>query len=134
MKVRWADDSLRLRITPSELTALAIGDALTTTLSVPGGARWSVVVRPKAPFSELRSDDGPVEVRLTPDDLWRLVDGKVEGVYFTTGGDSPIRYFIEKDFPCGHPHAEEACEPETERFAPTERYLRRKRLAKAHRL
>jgi len=133
MKVRWADDSLRFRITPSELTALVIGEPLTTTLSVPGGARWSVVVRPKAPFSELRSDDGAVEVCLTLDDLWRLVDDDAEGVYFTTGGHGPIRYFIEKDFPCAHPHAEEACEPETERFAPTERYLRRKHLAAAHR-
>lgn len=130
MKIRWTDESLRLRITPSELTALVMGEPIRSTLAIPGGAEWSLLVLPNARSSELRTSDATVEVRLTADDIWRLTDGDAEGIYFTTGrGDGLVRYFVEKDFPCAHPHADEAREPETERFAPTEGYLRRKRLA-----
>ena len=130
MKIRWTDESLRLRITPSELAALVVGEPLRSTLAIPGGAAWSLLVLPNQPASELRTSDAAMEVRLTADDIWRLTDGDAEGIYFTTGeGDRAVRYFIEKDFPCAHPHADEAREPETERFAPTDGYLRRKRLA-----
>jgi hypothetical protein len=130
MKVRWTDESLRLRITPTELAALVVGEPLRATLAIPGGAEWSVVVRPNARSAALRASDGVMEVCLTTDDVWRLTDGDAEGIYFTTGrGEGAVRYFVEKDFPCAHPHAAEAREPETERFAPTEAYLRRKRLA-----
>jgi hypothetical protein len=129
MKIRWTDESLRLRITPSELTALVVGEPLRSTLAIPGGAQWSVVVLPNARSSELRTSDAAMELRVTADDVWRLTGGDVEGIYFSTGrGGQVVRYFIEKDFPCAHPHADEAREPETERFAPTEGYLRRKRL------
>jgi hypothetical protein len=130
MKIRWTNESLRLRITPSELAALVVGEPVRSTLAITGGAAWSVLVLPNQRSSELRTSDAAVEVRLTADDTWRLTDGEVEGIYFTTGGgDRAVRYFVEKDFPCAHPHAAEAREPETERFAPTEGYLKRKRLA-----
>jgi hypothetical protein len=129
MKIRWTDQSLRLRITPSELTALMVGEPLRSTLAIPGGAEWSLLVLPSAPSSELRTSGRAMELRLTADDVWRLTDEDAEGIYFSTGrGDQVVRYFIEKDFPCAHPHADEASEPETERFAPTEGYLRRKHL------
>jgi hypothetical protein len=54
------------------------------------------------------------------------MDSDAEGVYFTTGGREGMRFFIEKDFPCAHPHSADACEPESERFAPTAAYLARK--------
>ena len=38
-----------------------------------------------------------------------------------------LRLLVEKDFPCAHPHAPEAHEPATERFAPTAAFLERKR-------
>lgn len=128
MKIRWTDESLRLRITPSELTALVVGEPLRARLAIPGGAAWSLLVLPNQRSSGLRTSDAAMEVRLTTDDVWRLTDGDAEGIYFNASeGDRAVRYFIEKDFPCAHPHADEAREPETERFAPTDRYLRRKR-------
>lgn len=51
MKVRWTDESLRLRITPTELRLLIAGKPLAATLQVPGGA-WHVHVDPGgAPLS-----------------------------------------------------------------------------------
>lgn len=37
MKIRWTDESLRIRITPYELTALVVGEPLRSTLAIPGG-------------------------------------------------------------------------------------------------
>jgi hypothetical protein len=37
-----------------------------------------------------------------------------------------VRLLVEKDFPCAHPHAPEAREPETERFPPTPGFVARK--------
>lgn len=126
MKVRWSAESLRLRITPTELATLVMGGELTTALALPGDPSWSVTVSTGADASDLVWAGRGFTVLLTDGDVARLADGDTEGVYFWTTGDRPIRYFIEKDFPCAHPHAQEACEPETERFTPTESYLRRK--------
>ena len=127
MKVRWTDSSLRIRITPSELGELASGLPVGRVLAFPGGSSWRLVVQPGAPATELRSAAGAVELALTSADVGRLQEQDVEGVYFATGGPAGVRYFIEKDFPCAHPHSEETCEPDTERFTPTAAYLARKR-------
>lgn len=129
MKVRWLEGSIRLRITPTELAELVLGHPVGATIALPGGASWSVRVVPGAADCELVWRDGDLCVTLTSADISTLAEGDVEGVYHTTGGERPIRYFVEKDFPCAHPHPVEAAEPETERFAPTPSYLRRKRMA-----
>lgn len=126
MKVRWTDASLRLRITPTELASLVLGTACTETLALPGGVSWAVTVRPGMATSALVPNGDSVELWVTPADLGRLVDGDCEGVYFATEDVHPMRFFIEKDFPCAHPHPVEAAEPETERFTPTRSYLERK--------
>jgi hypothetical protein len=55
-----------------------------------------------------------------------LADASREGIYLGASASSGIRLLLEKDFPCAHPHSEEAAEPETGRFAPTSSYLARK--------
>ncbi len=125
MKVRWTEESVRLRITPSELVALEAGFELWEELRFPGGLSWAVAVEPGAARTDLRTAGDTVALRLTDVDVALLSDGETEGVYFTGGR---IRYFVEKDFPCGHPHSHEACEPATERFAPTAGYRARKSL------
>lgn len=130
MKVRWTTDSMRLRITPTELTELLCGRPLTCAMARHGTSPWSVTVVPGASITALRSEGSAVRLLLCRADIERLADGATEGVYFATpagSGSRSFSYFVEKDFPCAHPHAEEAREPETERFAPTESYLQRKR-------
>lgn len=122
MKVRWTSESVRFRITPSELAALQAGTSVTVALPVPGSPGWRATLLPLADGdptpTRLRGDaDGRVTVDLASPDLAALSEPQTEGVYFGgAGGDTP-RFFIEKDFPCVHPRPPEAME-RTETFAP----------------
>ena len=117
MKIRWTGHSVRLRISPSELDRLLAGGAVTETLTLPGGGRWSAVLVP-ADETGLGLEDGSLRFALGPDARARLAAPDAEGVYFHTDGEPPLRYFVEKDFPCAHPGAPEAQEPPYETFAP----------------
>lgn len=122
MKVRWTRDSLRLRITPSELAALERGEAVTEGLAFAGG-RWAVRLDPAALETSVTWDDGGVRVGVAAADVRRLAAPDAEGIY----PHAPqLRLLVEKDFPCAHPHAPDAKEPATERFAPSPAFLRRK--------
>ena len=123
MKVRWTGESLRLRITPAELAALVGGQAVSEGLALPGG-RWDMRLSPEGTRLAARSAGGVVFVDVPVADVARLADPGCEGVYAHADG---LRLMVEKDFPCAHPHADEAREPETERFVPTARFLARKR-------
>lgn len=123
MKVRWTGDSLRLRITPGELAALERGDAVSEGIAFPGGGGWSVRLDPAAGAPGVAWDGGGVHVGLAAADVRRLAAPDVEGVYPRVPG---LRLMVEKDFPCAHPHAPEAREPATERFAPTPAFTARK--------
>ncbi len=125
MKVRWTRNSVRLRITPTELASLANGECVCERFTLPSasssGHGWSVTVEPirTNEATELRMEEGGLRLRLAPADRAHLLTPEVEGVYFCLGGDehdSGVRYFIEKDFPCLHPRAMDAHEPETETF------------------
>jgi hypothetical protein len=130
VKVRWTGESVRLRVTPSELRALRRGESLGVSIAFPGGGGWAIAVHPGEAELGLRWADGRVVVRLSERDVERLAEPEREGIYF--GGDAAgVRVLIEKDFPCAHPHPEEAAEPETERFAPTATYVARKGAAAA---
>lgn len=113
MKVRWSQDSLRLRITPSELAFISRGEDVGQELHVSGGACWRVAVA-SGPRTDLVSDGQGVQVVLSPADRERLAQPDAEGVYFQT--PAGLRYYVEKDFPCIHPRAVEALEPVTETF------------------
>jgi hypothetical protein len=123
MKVRWTGDSLRLRITPAELAALERGEAVSEGLAFPGGGAWSLRLDPTAEAAGVAWAEGAVRVGLTRADVRRLAEPAAEGVYPHT---PELRLVVEKDFPCAHPHAPDAREPETERFPPTEAFLERK--------
>jgi hypothetical protein len=123
MKVRWTRESLRLRITPRELAALERGESVHEALTLPGGHRWAVALDPTAPRSGLAWADDVARVGLGPEDLRTLSAPDAEGVYPHL---PELRLMVEKDFPCAHPHAPEAMEPESERFAPSPAFLARK--------
>ena len=122
MKVRWTGESLRLRITPAELAALVGGQAVRERIALPGG-RWDVRLAPDGTRLAARSAGGVVYIDVPVADVARLVDPGCEGIYAHADG---LRLMLEKDFPCAHPHADEAREPETERFPPSAGFLARK--------
>jgi hypothetical protein len=122
MKVRWTSESLRARITPTELLALQRGEHVVERVALAGGA-WEVRLVPGAATFALTSDRGAVLVGLPSAEVTQLAAPDREGIYTQ---DGPLRLLVEKDFPCAHPHTREAAEPETERFAPTDAFLARR--------
>ena len=125
MKVRWTRGGVRLRITPTELEDLQRGAQVVETLSLPGGG-WSATIRPAAPGTALLLEGSTLCLALSDVDLAQLSTPEAEGVYFQTDDEPPLRYFIEKDFPCAHPRAADALEPETENFKPPPGFIARK--------
>ena len=122
MKIRWNQNSIRYRITPTELKALHDGLEVSESLALPGGS-WDACLR-IGQTSSLTMDSNQIVISLSPADQLKLEEIGEEGVYFKTSNG--VRYFIEKDFPCAHPHNEQACEEESERFTPTAEFERRK--------
>ncbi len=127
MKVRWSRDSIRLRITPSEFAAVIHGETVQESLTFPGGHVWMIMLCPSAFETALASDAQHVSLSLSEADRARLALPETEGVYLQCGGPAPLRYYVEKDFPCAHPRAAEALEPATETFAAPEGFEQRKK-------
>jgi hypothetical protein len=121
MKIRWKKDSLRLRITPTELKDLLGGEQICERLDLSDGPVWEVAVFPDSEETSVRNFGPIVHLLLSREDQKKLACSEVQGVYFTTNRSSGglIRYFIEKDFPCIHPRAADALEGPSETFAPT---------------
>ena len=116
MKVRWSRDSLRLRITPSEMDAIGRGEPVRDGIAFPGGQAWGVAILPAEGDTTLASGAEGVHVRLSAADRAALARPEAEGVYFRSDTAPPVRYYVEKDFPCAHPRAAEAGEQATETF------------------
>lgn len=118
MKVRWTSQSLRLRITPTELDCLLKGESVNQELEFAGKTVWKVVLEPTSTETRLTVDLGSVMLGLSDADRRNLAAPEREGVYFTTqdtlGGS--LRYYVEKDFPCIHPGETDAIETPSETF------------------
>jgi hypothetical protein len=91
MKVRWTENSLRLRVTPSELAALQSARPVAARLEYPGGS-WQVVVRPEGEITSLCGSGPTVCLFLGSRDLGLLSAPDAEGVYFREGD---FRYYAE---------------------------------------
>jgi len=127
MKVRWTEESLRLRITPSELAQVERRLPVETALTLgPGGGWRAALVVEEIAATTLSQDGNTLRLTLAPGDLARLLEPSAEGVYFTADRADGIRYYVEKDFPCLHPRGVEAMEPVTESFAPPADFEERK--------
>lgn len=116
MKVRWTDRSLRFRITPTELALLQEGEPVRAHLVLPGGA-WQATATPCSPRTALHMEGAALHMTLTRTDIEALSVPSAEGIYFATDDAPPVRFLVEKDFPCIHPHAGKAGEALTETFA-----------------
>lgn len=116
MKIRWTTNSVRFRITPTELARLECGEAVEAALALPGGGGWAATICPKAERTTIGMAGGQLRLHLSTADGVRLGSPSEEGVYFHTGTDPRLCYFVEKDFPCAHPRALDALEVSTETF------------------
>jgi uncharacterized protein DUF7009 len=126
MKVRWSQDSLRLRITPSELQIILDGNPVTERFRLSGGSGWEAAIVPVENATELVWNEGVFQLRLSGGDRERLASPEAEGVYFSSFGDQPLRYYVEKDFPCAHPRSADAMEKPGETFRPPPGFEARK--------
>ena len=127
MKVRWTEDSLRLRITPSELAQLAKRRPVEAALTLGAGGGWRAVLAvAEASETALTQQGSALRLALSAADLARLAAPDAEGVYFEADRADGVRYYVEKDFPCVHPRGVEAMEPPTETFAPPADFEARK--------
>ena len=126
MKIRWTRSSVRLRITPGELENLQTGHIVAETMRVSGAGAWSAEIHPLSGQTALDIDGGRLRLMLAQAEVHRLAEPEREGIYFETPDHPPLRYYIEKEFPCVHPRRTEAPEPVTETFTPDEAFLRRK--------
>ncbi len=129
MKIRWTASSVRLRITPSELEAIVSGQTVREELPLPGGGHWAAQVVASGAETTLTSSGNALTLSLSRVDAGRLAAPDAEGVYFQHDGAHPLRYLIEKDFPCVHPRASHAEEPDTGTFAPPPGFEERKGVA-----
>jgi len=116
MKVRWTTDSIRLRITPTELETLLQNEIVRQSVTL-GASGWIARIVPGCAHTDYGIVDGSLQVNLSAHDTSRLAEPHVEGVYFNPTTVQPVRLYIEKDLACEHPRAAEAQETETETFA-----------------
>src|SRR4028118_328795 len=103
MKIRWTSNSVRFRITPSELACLEREEAISETLYLAGAQTWCAKIVATHGKTSLWFEEGTLRLALGTDDCKQLLEPEREGVYFQDEDTSAIRYFIEKDFPCAHP-------------------------------
>ncbi len=125
MKIRWTSESVRVRIAPAELSQLQANQRLDEILDYPGGGGWCVRLIPNEDESSAFGDRETLFITLTAADIALLSEETREGVYFQET-DPPLRYYIEKDFPCAHPRPSEALEKPTEAFEPNAAFTERK--------
>ena|SRR3569833_2962718 len=115
MKVRWTNGSIRFRITPTELRDLQLGRAVSTVLAILNHS-WTATLAPGADRTAIELSGGDLVLSMTVAEVGRLAEPEREGVYYAYASP-PLKYFVEKDFPCIHPKPEEAKDISVETFA-----------------
>ena len=109
MKLRFLQNSVRLRLNRKEVDALAAGTALQEEVYFPGNSRVVYVLEPfghgvaTASFSE-----GVIRIAAPGNDIKEWATSDSIGLYFhlPTGG-APLKVAIEKDLECLDGPAEE---------------------------
>jgi hypothetical protein len=109
MKLRFRNNSLRLRLNRLEVENLAAGGSLEEQVDFPGSSRFSYILEPsQASVSSASFHDGTIRIS-APD--WQVKDwakGDAVGLYFQLTGDGyALKIAIEKDLECVDASAEE---------------------------
>ncbi len=105
MKLRIRENTLRIRITQSELEVICTGDELKSSIHFPNGAQLSYSLFPsKNQDTQVVFEDCSIIVHLSPTDIETLSDDAnvgIQSIYNTDNGFLDL--LIEKDFTCLHP-------------------------------
>lgn len=110
MKLRFRNNSLRLRLNRPEVEALASGSPLQETVSFPGSSSLTYVLEPSARLEPQASfEAGRILVAAPPGELRNWATGNAIGMYFElpAGANSTLRIAIEKDLECVEGREEE---------------------------
>lgn len=102
MKLRFRDNTLRLRVNRREVATLAAGSSLVEELLFPGGARLSYLLESRDKEFPLASFDGSaIRVTAPLSDLRSWAGGDSIGLYFDLPADGrTLKIAIEKDLEC----------------------------------
>ncbi len=102
MKLRFRNNSLRLRLNRKEVGALATGVAIEENVFFPGDARFSYILEPAARMEpEASFRNGTIRVSAPPAELKDWAGSDAIGIYFdlpARGGH--LKIAIEKDLEC----------------------------------
>ncbi|HVY93912.1 MAG TPA: hypothetical protein VHA14_14225 [Bryobacteraceae bacterium] len=109
MKLRIQDDSLRFRLTRTEVEALGSGQAVERTVHFREGRILRYIVAPEAGAASPRAAFGADAIRVALPAA-RLSAWAASDEVGIEGNDGPLRILVEKDFQCLH--RDNAAEPD----------------------
>lgn len=109
MKIRIRENTLRIRITQTELKELSVGEALFSTTHFPGGSQMSYGILPsQEETTQVVMADQRISIHLGVLDHQTMMDESTVGVQsIHQTSDRPLELLIEKDFSCLHPRSGE---------------------------
>ena len=103
MKLRILGNSIRLRLSQSEVRTCQEGQIVTARLSLPKGNIFQYQLVPSANGISLSLDDQTLKITLPQNEIkeWAHSDSKV-GIYHTLNLDNAetVDIIVEKDFRC----------------------------------
>src|SRR3954453_20171658 len=101
MKLRFRQNSLRLRVNQREVDELAAGVALQEDVSFPGNARMRYILEPYGQHTPASFEDGVIRVSAPGNDVKEWANSVAIGMYFDLPANgSLLRVAIEKDLQC----------------------------------
>ncbi len=102
MKLRFRNDSLRLRLNRREVETIASGSALEERVSFPGSKALVYTLDADAQFGpEASFRDGVIRVSAPPSELKQWAGSDGIGLYFELPADGfVLKIAIEKDLEC----------------------------------
>jgi len=98
MKLRIHKNSVRLRLSQSEVARLSENGWIEDRIEFPNGQTLTFLLE-SGEANSARLEDGNIRIIASRPDLRHWIDSDREGVEYETG---PLKVAIEKDFQCIH--------------------------------
>ncbi len=113
MKLRIKGDSIRLRVSRSELLRLVEGQVIEEIVHLPGG-NFSYALGSSTQITATTASfcDSRITVLISPAELAKWQNESEVGIYasVSTAPDRPLEVIIEKDFACLDRSEEDNCD------------------------
>ena len=109
MKLRFRDNSVRLRINQREVAALAAGQPLEERIHFPAGNSFAYTLEPSVSSApEVSFVNGTLRISADQATLHSWAENDAIGLYFDIPGkDASLKIIIEKDLECVNEPLEE---------------------------